>query len=120
MTQSLKSLLCRMLAVAIFIVPFQTSHAGMIGTQQAASTSTSGAAESNRSVVLNYLQRAQTVSEFQSLGLDTDTAKVRVAAMSDSEVDSLAGKINSAPAGSDGIVLLVLVVFFIWYFAFRR
>ncbi len=108
-----------MLAVAIFIVPFQTSHAGMIGTHQAASTSTSSAAESNRNVVLNYLQRAQTVSDFENLGLDADVAKVRVAAMSDAEVGSLAGKINAVPAGSDGIVLLVLVVFFIWYFAFR-
>lgn len=120
MTQSLKNLLCRMLAIAIFLVPFQTSHAGMIGTQQAASTSTSGVGESNRNVVLNFLQRDQTISEFQSLGLDTDAAMIRVSAMSDAEVDSLAGKINAAPAGGDGIVLLVLVVFFIWYFAFRR
>lgn len=42
----IQKLLCRMLAVAISIAPFQTSHAGMIGTHQAASTS--GAAESTR------------------------------------------------------------------------
>lgn len=118
MTRSLKNLLCQLMAVAIFIAPFQTSQAGMIGTQQAAAITTS--ADADRSVVINYLQRSQTVSEFQSLGLDAEAASTRVAAMSDGEVSALAGKINAAPAGGDGLVVLILVVFFIWYFAFRR
>jgi hypothetical protein len=40
--------------------------------------------------------------------------------MTDAEVGTLAGQINAVPVGGDGIVALVLVVFFIWYFAFRR
>ena len=42
--------------------------------------------------------------------------------MTDDEVGTLAGKIHSLPAGADGggLALLILVVFFIWYFAFRR
>lgn len=118
MTRSFKNILCQLMAVAIFIAPFQTSQAGMIGTQQAASITTS--ADADRSVVINFLQRSQTVSDLQSLGLDAEAAATRVAAMSDGEVGELAGKINAVPAGADGVVVLILVVFFIWYFAFRK
>ena len=60
------------------------------------------------------------MNELQNLGLDAQTAKDRVDAMTNDEVSTLAGKIVAAPAGGDGLVLLILVVFFIWYFAFRR
>jgi hypothetical protein len=60
------------------------------------------------------------VSELQALGLDAQVAIDRVAAMTDDEVSTLAGKISAVPAGGDGLIALVLVVFFIWYFAFRK
>jgi len=53
----------------------------------------------------------------QALGLDPASAKDRVAAMTDSEVQSLAGRINSMPAGADssGVVLLIIVIAVIWW-----
>jgi hypothetical protein len=81
---------------------------------------TAATVQVDRNLVSSYLSRAQTVSEFQAVGLDTQTALDRVAAMTDDEVSTLAGQINAVPAGGDGLVALVLVVFFIWYFAFRR
>lgn len=89
----------------------------MIVTDQVTS---SVSAQADRKTVINLLSRAETVREFQSLGLDSKAAADRVAAMTDEEVSTLAGKINAFPAGGDGLALLVLVVFFIWYFAFRR
>lgn len=117
MKSALTNLLCRFLAVAILMLPFQTGQAAMIGTDQVNSAATG---QVDRNVVLNYLSRAQTVTELQTLGLDAQSAVERVAAMTDEEVGTLAGKITAVPAGGDGLVLLILVVFFIWYFAFRR
>ena len=117
MKSALTRMICRFLAIALMMLPFQSGQARMIGTDQVNSSAT---VQVDRNVVLNYLSRSQTVSEFQALGLDAQTARDRVAAMTDDEVSTLAGKVNTAPAGGDSVVLLVLVVFLIWFFAFRR
>lgn len=117
MNSAFKKMICRFLAVALMTLPFQTGQASMIGTDQ---VNTATTVQLDRSLVVNFLSRSQTVSEFQAMGLDTQTAIDRVAAMTDDEVGTLAGKINAVPAGGDGLVVLILVVFFIWYFAFRR
>ena len=117
MKSTIKKMICRFLVLAITILPFQTGQASMIGTGDVNAAAT---VQAERSVVVNYLTRSQTVNELQSMGVDAQSALDRVAAMSDEEVTALAGKITAAPAGGDGLVLLILVVFFIWYFAFRR
>jgi hypothetical protein len=114
MTSVFKKMICRFMAIVIMVAPFQTVQAGMIGTDAVNAAAT---VQADRAVVVNYLTRAQTVSEFQSLGMDPQQAVERVGAMTDAEVGALAGKINTAPAG--GLVTLILVVFLIWYFAFR-
>jgi hypothetical protein len=119
MNLTVKNLICRVLVIATMMLPFQYGQAGMIGTDQA---STIASAQAERAAVTSLLNRADTVSELQSLGLDASVASARVAAMTDAEVHTLAGRINALPAGADGggLALLVLVIFFIWYFAFRR
>jgi hypothetical protein len=119
MKSALTTMICRFLAIAMMMLPFQTGQASMIGTDQVNSAAT---VQVDRNVVLNFLSRTQTVDQFQTLGLDAKAAKDRVAAMTDDEVSTLAGKINAVPAGGDGsgLVVLILVVFLIWYFAFRR
>lgn len=116
MNSAFKKMLCRFLAVAVITLPFQTGQASMIGTDQVAAAAT---VQADRNLVSSYLNRSQTISEFQALGLDAQDARDRVASMTDEEVRSLAGQINAAPAGGD-VVVLVLVVFIIWYFAFRK
>jgi hypothetical protein len=61
--------------------------------------------------------RSDVASQLQALGLDPSTAKDRVAAMTDQEVQAMAARIESMPAGADavGIVLLILVLAAIWY-----
>ncbi|MBI2317209.1 MAG: PA2779 family protein [Betaproteobacteria bacterium] len=113
----MKNAICRFLAIALMLLPFQTGQAKMIGTDQ---VNPAAAVQVDRDVVSNYLGRSQVVNEFQSLGLDIQAAKDRVAAMTDDEVSALAGKIKALPAGGDSLIALVLVIFFIWYFAFRR
>jgi hypothetical protein len=116
MNTSFKSFICRFLAIAMVMLPFQTGQASMITTDQVSAPS--AAVQLDRDIVVSFLNRADTVDQFQAMGLDTQAATDRVAAMTDDEVRTLAGKVNEAPAG--GIIALILVVFFIWYFAFRR
>jgi hypothetical protein len=119
MQSTLKNMICRLLVVAVMMLPFQSGHASMIGTDQ---VNTVTSAQLDRNTVVNFLNRADTANELQALGLDAQTAKDRVAAMTDDEVRSLAGKIAAAPAGADvgSVVLVLVIIWAIWYFAFRR
>ena len=120
MNSALKNMIFRFPAIAIMMLLFQTAHAGTIGAGQ---VNYIAAAQADRGVTISFMSRSQTVKQFETQGLDTEAARDRVAAMSDAEVGTLAGKIEAAPAGGDGLVLLVPLVllgFFIWYFVFRR
>src|SRR5260221_5692216 len=87
--------ICRLLVALMIWMPFQIATAGMIGTDQVATSSP----QADRTTVLNFLNRSDVAGQLQSLGLDPSTAKDRVAAMSDREVQSLAGQITAMPAG---------------------
>ena len=111
--------LCRLLMVLMVWSPMQFAQAGMIGTDQVASV----ASQADRNTVLEFLGRADVTSQLQSLGVDAASVKDRVAAMTDQEVQMLAGKIANQPAGGDtlGVVLLLLIVgAVVWWVWFRR
>jgi hypothetical protein len=109
--------LCRLLAVTLMLMPWQTGQAAMIGTDQATSMTS---VQADRDVVASFLTRTQAVNELSALGIDAKTAQDRVAAMTDGEVSSLAGKIAALPAGGDGIVILILVLLIVWLVLYRR
>jgi hypothetical protein len=108
-------MICRLLIASVMVLSVQTARAGMIGADQV--TSAAGA-QSERNTVLNALNRSAVTSELQALGVDSQAVRDRVAAMSDEELRSLAGKMNSLPAGGEAglvvllLVLLVLVILF--------
>jgi hypothetical protein len=111
--------LCRLLMVLMVWSPVQFAQAGMIGTDQIVTA----ASQADRTTVLEFLGRAEVANQLQSLGLDAKSATDRVAAMTDAEVQMLAGKINSMPAGADStgvIILLLLVGVAVWWIWFRR
>src|SRR2546425_3542841 len=105
--------ICRLLVVLMVWTPYQAAQAAMIGTDQVVTSSSSA----DRGAVLSFINRSDVASQLQALGLDPATAKDRVAAMTDNEVQSLAGRINSMPAGADssGVVLLIIVIVVIWW-----
>jgi hypothetical protein len=105
--------ICRLLIVLMVWTPYQVAQAGMIGTDQVATSSS----QADRTAVLGFVSRADVASQLQALGLDAATAKDRVAAMTDGEVSYLAGQINSLPAGADtaGIIMLILIIAAIWW-----
>ena len=105
--------ICRLLIALMIWTPYQIVQAGMIGTDQVATTSS----QADRSAVLSFVSRADVAGQLQVLGLDAATAKDRVAAMTDQEVSYLAGHINSLPAGADtaGVILIILIIAAIWW-----
>jgi hypothetical protein len=111
--------LCRLLMALMVWSPMQLAQAGMIGTEQVAAA----ASQSDRNTVLQFLGRADVANQLQALGVDPAGVKDRVAAMSDQELQSIAGKIESMPAGGDtlGVVLFLLIVgAVVWWVWFRR
>ena len=107
--------ICRMLVISMVMLPFQTVQAGMIGAEQAVAVAT---AQAERQAVLSLISRSEVASQLQSLGLDASTAKDRVAAMTDQEIHSLAGQLDSLPAGAtDGWVWAAVIIIgvLIWY-----
>jgi hypothetical protein len=105
--------ICRLLVVLMIWTPYQIAQAGMIGTDQVATTSS----QADRTAVLGFVTRADVAGQLQALGLDAATAKDRVGAMTDSEVSYLAGQVNSLPAGADtaGVILIILIIAAIWW-----
>ena len=113
MSTSFARLVCRVLVVCLIGLPFQV-QAGMIGSDEAISAAQAQVA---RGAVLSVVNRADVAGQLQALGLTPQAAKDRVAALTDSEVATLAGQIDSLPAGANGtgVVLLILVVLLIWW-----
>lgn len=113
-------MICRLLIITMMSLSFQAAHAGMIGVDRAVAAS--GSAQADRDAVLRLLSRTEVSSQFQSMGLEPQTAKDRVAAMTDEEVRALAGKLQSLPAGASGdwgwglavVILIAAAIYFIW------
>jgi len=88
------------------------ASAGIVGTAEAVAASQ---AESARALVDATLARADVRAELERMGVDRADVEGRIAALSDAEVATLAGRIGEAPAGGDalaviGIVFVVLVI----------
>lgn len=118
MNRSFMKLVSRVLVVTTLLFSFQAANAGMISADRAATA----AAQLDRDTVVRTLDRPEVASQLQAMGLSSAAAHERLAAMSDEEVRSLAGKINSLPAGADsGWAWLVVIAIGIWaFYSWRR
>lgn len=100
----------------MFMLPFHPALAGMIGTDQAMAAAT---AQSERAAVLSMIDRADVARELSTMGVDPDAARLRVAAMSDNEVHTLACRLDTLPAGADGagwVIAALIIAGVIYYF----
>lgn len=108
--------LCRLLMVSVMLLSFHSAWAGMIGPQQ---MTAAGSGQADRQVVQDMLNRSELQRELQGLGVESDAVRERVAAMTDAEVQALAGKLQSLPAGGDwgwwaALIVVAVIVFMIW------
>ena len=111
-------LISQILIASMVILPF-TANAGMIATDQVVA---SAAAQANRDKVMDFVARADVKKQMETLGLTPTNAADRVNAMTDEEVQRVAGKIDSLPAGAMssggwwavGIVVIGLIVWYVY------
>lgn len=113
-------LICRLLIASMTLLSLQSAHAGMIGTNQVVSV---GNGQGDRDALLGIMSRSEVSSQFQSMGLDPQAARERVAAMTDEEIRSIADKLDTLPAGANGGdwgwgLAAVIVVAAVIYFAY--
>ncbi|WP_427915363.1 PA2779 family protein [Ramlibacter sp. MMS24-I3-19] len=115
---NLRKITCRALVVSVFALSVQGASAGMIGAEQAMPSG----AQADRTLVLEVLARSDTSAQLESMGLDPQRARERVAAMSDQEVGQLAQEIRTAPAGGNGwgVAAVIIIAAAVWYFVFRK
>lgn len=102
-----------LLAVSLAGLPF-TAQAGLIATDEVATQAVAPAVhdESARERVRDFVARADVQQQLQQHGLTSQVAKDRIDALTDAEVQQIAGKIDSLPAGaSAGGTATVALVF---------
>lgn len=80
--------------------------AGMVSTDQVY-------AGVERDRVKGFLDRADVQARMQALGVDPSAARARVDALSDNEAKDLAARIDKLPAGGDGVLGILFLVFII-------
>jgi hypothetical protein len=92
----------------------RSARAELIATE--AVIGSTSAADEARDSVRDFMEREVARSHFQSLGIDPEEAKARVAALSDSEVREVADRLDRLPAGGSAVGAVVgaaLIVFLV-------
>jgi Family of unknown function (DUF6627) len=114
----LYKLIAQILIVSMVWMPFSI-QAGMVGTDQVVASAQD---QLNRDKVASFMSRGDVVKQLESFGISASAAKERVDAMTQAEVNKVAGKIDSLPvAGSDtgwwiaGIIIVGLIIWLVWY-----
>lgn len=90
------------------------SYAGIIGTAEALRAEAPAAERAaNLAKVEAGLARADVRAQLEKYGVDSSQAAERVAALDDAQLADLAGRMDGLPAGGDGILVVVGVVFIV-------
>lgn len=97
------SLFLAILMITVF-TPCQTVLAKIIATETIIE---SGRAHEARIYVNSVLAREDVMASLKSQGIDMTEAKARVDNLTDSEIVSLADKIETAPAGGGAVGIIV-------------
>jgi hypothetical protein len=111
-------LIAQLLIACMIWTPFSL-RAAMVGTDQVVAGVQD---QDNRDKVIRFVQRDDVAKQLESMGLSSASAQERVNAMTQQEINQLAGNIDSLPAGaidSAGWLLVAVVagavIWFLWY-----
>jgi hypothetical protein len=104
--------LCCLLAtlIVVFSTPVPKAHAGLVSTE-AAQVEARGVEA--RARLGGFLDRDDVRLALEARGIDPAEARARVDALSDAEVQAIAGRLDELPAGGNGVVGAILLVFFV-------
>lgn len=103
-----KSVVSVLLALGLVLSMPGPVAAQLISTSQALDLEDAGQA---RAEVDAYLARSEVAAELTALGVDPELARLRVAALTASEIDELAGRIREAPAGGTSVITVLGITF---------
>ena len=109
--------ICRLLVVSTIMLPYSAhTQAAMIGTGQAI-----GSVEA-RGKVQSFVARAEVQSRLTALGVGATAASERVNTLTDDEVQQLAGRIDTLPAGgvATEVALFAILILLIFIFLVDR
>jgi len=100
------------LFAAALALPIQAAIADIVSTDQLAAGPT---VQADRQKIRDFLNRADAERNLKALGIDANSARERVDALTDAEVVSLANKIDTLPAGgnlgkNDIIIILLIAI----------
>jgi len=92
-------------------MPMQPANAALIRTDEA----TASAQSANRDRIRAFLEREDVRARLQAQGISAEAAKARVSALTDEDVEKIAGKLDELPAGGDilGVLLTIFIVLLI-------
>jgi hypothetical protein len=111
MNSNFVRMISRLLIVSVFSLglPLQSAHAGIMGTDKVSATTQS---QLGREKIRTFLEREDVLKGLKAQGIDAGSAKARVDALTDDEVQKVAGKIEKLPAGGEilGILFSVFIV----------
>ena len=111
MKNNLKSVVVFVLSLALVEVPFSlNANAGMISTVEAVSELTG---VQNREKVAKFFQRQEVQKELVKFGVNSQEASIRLASLTDTEIQKMAGQIDQSPAGSDVVVISLSTILLI-------
>jgi len=108
-------LVCHLLIASMMLLPLG-ANAGMISTDEAVK-SAQGLAK--RDTVRDFIAREDVASELRAMGVSPAAAQARVAAMTQEEVNMLAGHIETMPAaGMAHAVVITLILAFVAFITY--
>jgi hypothetical protein len=111
MIQTLKRIFIYGVLTAFSFIGFtQTVQAAIIGTEQIHAANN---AEQSRAKIAAALARPDVAAQLEKMGVKPADAQQRVAALTDAEAAKLAGQVDTLPAGGDGIIGALLLIFFV-------
>ena len=96
--------------LALIVGPASPAEAQLVSTSEALALEQGADA---RATVDAYLARDEVAAELAALGVDPELARLRAAALSSTELEELAGRIESSPAGGDGVITVLGVTFLV-------
>lgn len=105
----LNRLFATLLSLSLILLPLGSAQGALVGNDQLLH------GDSDRSRLMQSLEREQVRQQLKQLGVDAETAKLRVAQMTDQEIAALNQRLGDLPAGGDalGVLLFIFVLFVI-------
>lgn len=86
------------------------AQAGIVGTEIIVSNAQ---AQQDRAQIMDLLDRKDIQEQLISHGVNVEQAKARVDSLSDAETHTLAGQLNTLPAGGDSILGVIVLIFLV-------